>query len=499
MTFQHRSHTSDPSRSVATDARRQPDPSRVSRTMLLSTVIIGIAFSGDALRYTIGWVGYVIVALVLAVTLGIALRRRHSQVRVWHLPTMLIAFVAWCALSTLWSQYPLETVMASAVQLLTAYFGLGLALCLTRFQFFQALGAATRILTIGSLLFELGVKIFAPHGLVPPAYLYLNELQFFLGPGTPHDLASIPSNFYWSHANLNILAQGDIQGLPGNRNLLAMIAVIALIMTVVQLWDRYLPTPYAICMIAIAIFVLVHAHSATAFIALAFVGLGSVLVFLGRRITRLLRWAMYCAVGVLLVAGAIFVVANNDFIFATMNRSSDMSGRGDIWRSVIELGAQSPFIGIGWISYWAPWLPQFDDLAVIEGATYYQAHNAFLDAWMQTGAIGVVLFALLTFTALIRTWWIAIDPPDTPLVMFTDHQGTHQHRASQTAAPFLILVALVVQSMTESRLLVEGHWMFLCWAAIYAKLRVTSPSYLPRHLHTLTGSTRVVIDKSRDT
>ena len=117
---------------------------------------------------------------------------------------------------------------------------------------------------------------------------------------------------------------------------------------------------------------------------------------------------------------------------------------------------------------------------------------------MQTGAIGVALFALLTFTALIRTWWIAIDQPDTPLLTVTGQQGARQHRASQTAAPFLILVALVVQSMTESRLLVEGNWMFLCWAAIYAKLRITSPSFLPRHLHSLTGNIPVVIDKTRD-
>ena len=498
MTFPHRPPTGVSSHTAIADAHTQPDRSRTSRTMLLSTAIIAIAFSGDALRYTIGWVGYVLVTLVLAVLLGIALRRRHSQVRLRHLPTMLLAFVAWCGLSTLWSQYPLETLAASAAQLLTAYFGLGLALCLTRFQFFQALGAAARILTGGSLLFELGVKIFAPHGLVPPAYLYLNELQFFLGPDTPHDLANIPSNFYWSHANLSIFAQGDIQGLPGNRNLLAMIAVIALIMTIAQLWDRYLPRLYAMSMIAISAFVLVHAHSATAFIALAFVALGGMLVFLGRRISRTLRWAMYWVVGTLLIAGAIFVVANNDFIFATMNRSPDMSGRGDIWRAVITLGTQSPVFGIGWISYWAPWLPQFDDLAVIEGTAYHQAHNAFLDVWMQTGAIGVVLFALLTFTALIRTWWIAIDQPDTPLLTVTGQQGARQHLASQTAAPFLILVALVVQSMTESRLLVEGNWMFLCWAAIYAKLRITSPSFLPRHLHSLTGNIPVVIDKTRD-
>jgi hypothetical protein len=150
-----------------------------------------------------------------------------------------------------------------------------------------------------------------------------------------------------------------------------------------------------------------------------------------------------------------------------MNRSSDMSGRGSIWRAVIALGSESPVLGHGWVSYWAPWLPQFHSLA---------------------------LFAGLVFSTLVRTWWIAIDIPDAPRIE-SRRVGGRAHVAAATAAPFLVMVALVVQAMTESRLLVEGGWLLLCYFAIYAKLRIQDPAILPRRsLTTKTGPVRVVLD-----
>lgn len=452
-----------------------------SRTMMLAVAIFWIAFAGDTVRYTIGWIGYLLVVAVLAVLSAISLRRRHSPVRLQHLPLPLMAFVTWCLASTAWSRYPLETLMGWGAQVVTAYFGLTLALSLTRFQFFRALGFTLRLLVAGSLLFELAIRLWAPWGFIPPAYLYLNELTMLSGaeaPATPQDF---PSSLYWSHANL--FTTEALQGLPGNRNLLAIIAIMAIVTTAAQLWDHQLPRLYGAISLMLASFTLLHTRSVTAFISLAFVMLAVGLVLLGRHLSRYARWAMYLVVGAVLASGALFVVLNNNEIFAIFNRSSDMSGRGDIWRAVIALGNESPWVGIGWISYWAPWLPEFHNLAVIAGTPYHQAHNSFLDVWMQTGLVGVLLFTMLVVAALIRTWWIAIDRPDAPIVQYTDHRGFHRHAAGQTAIPFLILVALVVQSMTESRLIVEGAWLFLCWSASYAKFRMHTPAFLPRHLH----------------
>ena len=467
-----------------------------TRTMALVSAVLMVAFAGDMLRYTIGWFGYAAVVALLLVLLGVAFARRVSPLRARHLPTMLLAFLGWCALSIAWSQYRLETAGAVVVLLATAFAGMSIAVSLTRFQFVRAAGAAFRGLVYGRCS-SAGVALWWPGGVVPPAYLYSGDLQRMLGPDAPSSAAEMPAHFYWSHGDL--FTGGALQGLPGNRNLLAMVALLALIITLAELWDRQLGWTASIIGAVAAVFTLWRSDSVTVYVAIAFVLLGAALVAAGRRLRRPGRWLMYVVVGALLIAGAVFVVLNNNEIFAQMNRTSDMSGRGDIWRSVLALGATSPLVGIGWIGYWVPWLPQFAQLGVVNGTAYHQAHNAFLEVWLQTGAVGLAFFAVLVFTTLIRTWWVAIDRPDTPLVEPIREDGT-PHLAGSTALPFLIMVALVVQAMTESRLIIEGGWLLLTSFAIYAKLRVQDPVILPRGIRpsTRTGPIAVVVDRLRD-
>ena len=261
-------------------------------------------------------------------------------------------------------------------------------------------------------------------------------------------------------------------------------ALLAIIVTLAEVMDGFIGRTYATVSILAATAALLLTDSATAYVALAFVLLGASLVAIGRRVKRRHRWLLYASVGTLLVAGAVVVVANNNAIFAAMNRSSDMSGRGTIWHAVIELGSSSPILGLGWVSYWAPWVPEFSQLAVIDGVAYHQAHNAFLDAWMQTGVVGLMLLAGVVATTLIRTWWLAIDLHDVPLMPLANRE---RMRASMSAAvPFLLMVALVVQAMTESRLLVEGDWLLLSYLAIFAKFRSANAPLRPRAQGTVT-------------
>lgn len=467
-----------------------PDGQPYSKAMFLTGAALVVAFSGDTFRYTIGWTGYgIIVALIVALAV-VLLVRRKPQLRLRHLPLMLLLFTSWCLVSVVWSAYRVETLAGSMVQLATAFVALVTAVSLTRMQFLRTLGAAMRWLVFGSLAFELFAALAMPGGVLPPTYLRPRVLESLLG--TEHVPDPLPGGFYWTHSEL--FDGGPLQGLMGNRNLLAMVALIALVVTIAELLDHMISRWHALVASVASVTAILLTDSATAYVAAGFMLLGAGLVLVGRRIHRRLRWVLYCVVGACLIAGATLVVVFNNEVFAAMNRTSDMSGRGSIWRAVIALGSESPMLGHGWISYWAPWLPEFHSLAVVEGMPYHQAHNAFLDVWMQVGVIGLLLFIGLVFSTLIRTWWISIDLPDTPRIPPV-RPGGRAHVSAATAAPFLIMVALVVQAMTESRLLVEGAWLLLCYFAIYAKLRIQDPAMLPRRtVSTKTGPVPVVLD-----
>lgn len=467
---------------------------KLSPPMLLLIATLVLVFAGDLFRYTIGWVGYgVIVALVVSLAAVLVIRAR-PPLKLRHLPSGLIAFILWCLLSVVWSHYRLETLAGSVIQCATAFVGLAMAVTLTRFQFVRALGVGMRVIVAASLLFELFAAIFAPKGIIPPTYLRPGALESLLATDSIPD--PLPNGYLWTRSDL--FEGGPLQGIMGNRNLLAMVALIALIVTAAQLFDRAIGKTHAIIAMSLAAVTILLTDSATVYVALTFVVFAVILVLLGRRLRRRWRWVMYAVVGVGLTTGSYIAVAFNQQIFALMNRSSDMTGRGDIWRAVFDLGSQAPAIGIGWISYWAPWVPEFHNLAVIQGIAYHQAHNAFFDVWMQVGFIGMALFIGLVFTTFIRTWWIAINRPDTPLVS-SGRDARHRHLAGITAVPFFIMVALVVQGMTESRLIIEGGWLLLSYFAIYSKLRVQDVSILPRHtVADRTGPITVLLDPRRD-
>ena len=464
--------------------------------MRFATFLLFFAFTGDLWRYTITWVGYLLIALVLMIGSAVLLTRRHLPRRIDFLPLTLLGFMAWCLVSVVWSHYRLETLGGSAAQLGTALCGLLLAVDLTRLEFVRALGNAMRAIVILSLAFEVFAGIFFPDGILPPAYLLPGVLDELTGlSGTNPD--EVPGPFLWTYGDF--FSDLPIQGIVGNRNLLAMVALLALITTAAELFDRRLGARRGWIELVLAAYALWRTTSITAFVATAFVLLAAALVLLGRRFERRGRWIMYLVVGVVLATGAVIVILYNNQIFATLfGRSSDMSGRVQIWQAVVGLGQQSPVVGLGWISYWAPWVPMFSHLIVRDDVVYLQAHNAFLDVWMQTGFIGLALFAFAVFNALVRTWWVAIDRPDTPLIEPT-RVGGRAHLSATTAVPFLVLVALVVQSMTESRLLLEGNWMLFCALAIYAKLRVQDPALLPRRsIRRRSGPMTSIVDTTRD-
>ena len=75
-------------------------------------------------------------------------------------------------------------------------------------------------------------------------------------------------------------------------------------------------------------------------------------------------------------------------LLGLFGKSDDLTGRLDIWNAVIGLAAQRPWFGWGWVGYWPPWVEPFDGLAVRNGVEYLQAHNAWLDVWLQLGIVG---------------------------------------------------------------------------------------------------------------
>jgi O-antigen ligase len=126
-----------------------------------------------------------------------------------------------------------------------------------------------------------------------------------------------------------------------------------------------------------------------------------------------------------------------------------MTHRTDIWESVASLIEQRSLEGWGFIGAWVPGVKPYEGLIVINGEKYYQAHNAYLDIWLQLGAVGLILFGILLTRVFVKTWRL----------------GVH-HSNALYLWPLLILMTQLVRGITESRFLIGSAMMLLILFAV---------------------------------
>jgi len=144
-------------------------------------------------------------------------------------------------------------------------------------------------------------------------------------------------------------------------------------------------------------------------------------------------------------------------VFTFIGKSPDMTGRSGIWKNVMQLVAQRPVQGWGWVTYWIPGIKPFQGLGIVHGVEYYQAHNAYLEVLFQLGLIGATLFVALLAISFVKVWRLAVRHTN-PLYLW----------------PVLLLVGLMTQNFTESRMLVEIGWVYL----VLITVKVNEPNDL---------------------
>jgi O-antigen ligase len=409
--------------------------------------------AGDFWRNLIGWYGFAALCLAVAITLVVLISRDRGwrQLTPRRVPLIFTAFLGLAVVSIAWSFYPGATLLGLVAQAGPAIAAIFFATSMSWPRILTALGRATRWILGLSLLFEFIVAVFVRHPIIPFWVDY--------GDGT------LPDAFFWSQADL--FTGAPIQGIVGNRNLLAFIAVIALVCLVLEFTSRSLGRRRSYAWIAVAVATLALTRSTTAIAVLVVVAVAAGILILMRRSNAKQRRMVLAGSAIGIAAAVALVVAFSSQILRLFGKSPDLTGRFDIWNAVTGLAQQRPVFGWGWVSYWVPWVEPFTHLAERKGVTYLQAHNAWLDVWLQLGIVGLVLFIGAVVGACWRSWWFAVDPQ-------LDARGTPVPYVPVTLLPALILTLLVAQSFVESRMLVEGGFALLALMALKTRLDVGS-------------------------
>ncbi len=367
---------------------------------------------------------------------------------VWRrLPWFPLAYLAWAAASFAWSAWRDATAITWTMLAVTTLQGLFVASLLTWRELVRAVASALKWMLALSLGIELWVAVVVRHPILPD----------FVTPPPGH----IPVELYWVRGNL--LHAGRIQGIVGNSNLLAIAALLAIIVFAVRFAARAPRRGILLAWIVLAGFLMVRAASATAYlaaVAAACVLAAALLMRTARRPAQRTRWYLVFA-GVAVVGGAGAWFAR-DALFALLGKSDDATGRGAIWTAVWERAVQRPVAGWGFATPWLPWDPGFAGWISDHRLTVFMAHNMWLDAFLQLGAIGVLLLGLMYLAFVWRSWFFAVDRPRWDLVADRPYSAL-------SLLPTMVAALLLVQGLSESRPLMEWGWMFVVMFAFKLK------------------------------
>lgn len=114
------------------------------------------------------------------------------------------------------------------------------------------------------------------------------------------------------------------------------------------------------------------------------------LCFLWKRYRKLAISASIVTAGLL-----VYVVANWSETLALLGKNDTITGRTEIWTTIVQHLADSPIVGIGWSRTFTPEQPFFATLQEGAGFPAFHSHNDLLHWSLTTGIVGLISFLLL--------------------------------------------------------------------------------------------------------
>jgi exopolysaccharide production protein ExoQ len=152
-----------------------------------------------------------------------------------------------------------------------------------------------------------------------------------------------------------------------------------------------------------------------------------------------LKVALPASIGVYLALDSL--VGVTDLITAVLGRDSTLTGRTNVWEAVTSL-TPNTLLGAGYASFWLG-----DRLSALWARFWWQptqAHNGYLEVYLNLGALGLALLAAFLLTSYRRVWrpGTTLDFLSLSLAIWTVTLLRNMTEASFLAGPFWVLLLL---------------------------------------------------------
>jgi O-antigen ligase len=150
------------------------------------------------------------------------------------------------------------------------------------------------------------------------------------------------------------------------------------------------------CVLAIVVYLLQECQSLTSTVALVLTG--SVMVLASRRSVAAKPAKLHLLVAAALAVAVVPVLVAPSLV-ETMGRDTTLSGRTEIW-SILPTLVRNHWLGAGYETFLMG--PRLVAARALMDASFQEAHNGYLEVYLNLGWIGVFLFACLLISGYRR-------------------------------------------------------------------------------------------------
>jgi exopolysaccharide production protein ExoQ len=195
---------------------------------------------------------------------------------------------------------------------------------------------------------------------------------------------------------------GALRGIYIHRNITAEVLAPAFAAALVHPFAGRHPRGRRLATLLVLLGGIVLTRSSTALSSVAVMIALTVVLAVVRRVPARHRFAaLITAIAGTVGLGSVLVL-NASSVFAILGRDSTLTGRTAIWAAAQQLIAARPIGGYGWGGAWDD--GDFVRLYISRLATWDvpSAHNGYLDALVQAGAVGLVAFLLVAGLVVVR-------------------------------------------------------------------------------------------------
>jgi exopolysaccharide production protein ExoQ len=197
---------------------------------------------------------------------------------------------------------------------------------------------------------------------------------------------------------------------------------------------------------------LVFSNSATALVAVV----GTLLLMHAVKAFRYQYGLLVPTLSIIGLFSGVFFMLNRDSLMGLLGRSSDLTGRSDLWHWVTVMILKRPWLGYGFSGFWRG---ASDQSAVVEahiGWSPVYSHNGYMEILLSLGFVGLALFA---WVAGIGSWRALIRAKSA--------------RSIEDLWPLAFMVFFLIHNLAECTILLQNN---LEWALCVAVVVGSSPS-----------------------